>query len=172
MKKTVLIALVVSMIALALGISWAGPGYGHGGDGTPCDGPRWGSAHQTGNGLDLNDEQRAEIKSLREVEREKLEPLREQLYQNRQTMQQELAKDTVDENRVRELAHAHADMKVEMQLAKRQFRSKMDSILSPEQIAQRDERRESRSDIRGKRRGHGGKGHHKGDCGNCSGPIN
>jgi len=164
MKQTVLMALVLSTVILAMGISWAGPGYGRGGDGVPCDGPRWGNEHQAGHGLDLSDEQRAEIKSLREVEREKLEPLREQLHQNREAMRQELEKDSVDENRLRELARAHADMKVEMQLAKRHFRTKMDTILSPEQIAQRDERRE----IRGQR---GGKGRHKGACGNCTGPV-
>jgi protein CpxP len=171
MKQTVLMALVLSTIVLAMGISWAGPGYGRGGDGVPCDGPRWGNEHQPRHGLDLSDEQRAEIKSLREVEREKLEPLREQLHQNREAMRQELEKDSVDENKLRELARAHADMKVEMKLAKRQFRTEMDTILSPEQIAQRDERRESRSAIRGQRGGHGGKGRHKGDCGNCTGPV-
>ena len=97
--------------------------------------------------------------------------MREQLHQNREAMRLELEKDSVDENRLRELARAHADMKVEMQLAKRQFRSKMDTILSPEQIAQRDERRGRRSEIRGQRGGYGGKGRHKGACGNCIGPV-
>ncbi len=171
MKQTVLMAMIVSMIVLAMGISWAGPGYGRNGEGVPCDGPRWGDDYTPGDRLKLSDEQRAEIKSLREIEREQLEPLREQLHQNREAMRLELENDPVDENRLRELARAHADMKVEMQLAKRQFRTKMEAILSPEQIAQRDEWRESRSETRGQRGGYDGKGRHKGACGNCIGPV-
>jgi protein CpxP len=171
MKQTVLMALIVSLVVLAMGISWAGPGYGRGGNGVPCDGPKWGSDHRPGHGLDLSDEQWAEIKSLREVEREKLEPLREQLHQSREAMRQELEKDPIDENKLRELARAHADMKVEMKLAKRQFRNKVDTILSPEQIALRDERRESRSGIRSHRGGYGGKGRYKGACGSCTDPV-
>ena len=169
MKQTAILTLLIGMLVLAIGISWAGPGYGRYGSDVPCDGPKWGNASDKG--LDLSEEQRGEIKALRDAEREKLTPLREQLHANREAMRQALDKETVDENELREIARAHADLKIEMQLAKREFHSKMDSILSPEQIAMRDERRENRAEMRGPRHGKGGRGYHRGACGNCDAPA-
>ena len=162
MKQYALLILVVSMFILAMGISWAaGPGYSRNGNDIPCDGPRWG-AKAAGKGLDLSETQRSEIMALRNAEREKLAPLREKLAESREAMRLTLQSDQVDENRLRELARTHADLKVEMQLAKRQFQQQIETILTPEQLAMRAEHRQLHSEKRDERRCADGRGHRYG----------
>jgi Spy/CpxP family protein refolding chaperone len=170
MKQSVILTLLIGMLVMAIGLSWARPGYGRYDKDGPCDGPRCVNT-TPGQGLDLSEEQRSEIKALRDAEREKLAPLREQMRESREAMRQALQSDTVDETRIRELARAHTDLKVEMHLAKREFHARMESILTPEQIAMRDERRQNRAEMRSQRHGKDGKAYRHGGCGNCGTPT-
>jgi len=156
MKRTVIPALIVSMIVLGLSFSWAGQGYGRHGENAPCDSLGWECINRPGDFLNLTKEQREEIRTLRKTERKDLEPLREQMRQNREAMRQELENDAIDKEKLRELARSHADMKVEMHLAKRQFREKIKTVLTPEQIALREERRAKHRGFKGRHGAYGG----------------
>jgi len=163
MKQYAVLTLVVLMFIFAMGISWAaGPGYGRHDNDTPCDGPGWGH-RDPGQGLNLTEAQRGEIMTLRTAEHEKLAPLREKLDESREAMRQAWQNDPVDEARLRELARTHADLKVEMQLAKRQFQQQLEAILTPEQLAMRAEHRQQRSERRDEHRGAEGMGHRHGN---------
>jgi len=162
-----IILLVVGLLSIGATTSIAGPGYGHGGNCSSCDmAARFSCDHHPGGEIELRDDQREQIRALREAEKEKLAPLREEMRKLREEMKQAMENDPIDENRARQLARAKADKKIDLKLLKREFRTKVEALLSPEQVAQFKERHESRQENRGK---YGGKrGHHgPGSCGNC-----
>lgn len=151
MKRYLVLALTGWLLVAGGLIAWAGPGYGNGG---PED-ARWGCENQKGNFLDLSDEQREQIRALRAAERERIAPLREQMRQNRETMWQALANEPADEGTIRQMARTNADLKVDLLLVRKEFREKREALMTPEQLAKIEQRRNERGENRESRRGFG-----------------
>lgn len=168
MIRKTLFFTTLSVLVLSVGLSWAGPGYGRGGDCLNCDMPKWSCDKKPGGAIDLTDEQQSQLDALREAEFEKLEPLRKEMQELREDMHEVLNAEAIDEEKLRQLAREKADKKVDLKIAKRAFHDKVEQILTPEQVAQLKERRETHH---GKHGRHGEK-HHSGKkgYGNCYGP--
>ena len=158
MRQSIILALIVSMVVLGAGFTWAGPGKGDCGN---CDGPKCGNETRMTDTLGLSDTQRDEVKAIREAERTKLKPLRNDLNVSREVIREAMENDNFDEAKVRQLSREHADKKVDLQLAGREFRSKIEAVMTPEQISKMEEHRQSRQERHGKRGGYGGS-HHNG----------
>lgn len=91
-------------------------------------------------GVDLTDEQKAELKTLREQKREDMKAnkgeFRTQMMAERQQMQQLMLADNFDEAAVRALAEKMVDQQVERRVAMMKGQHEMMSILTPEQKVQ------------------------------------
>ena len=156
MRQSIILALIVSMVVLGAGFTWAGPGKGDCGN---CDGPKCGNETRMADTLGLSDTQRDEVKAIREAERTKLKPLRDELSISREAIHEAMENDNFDEVKVRQLVREHADKKVDLQIAGREFRAKIEAVMTPEQIAKMEATRKSRQERHGKRGGNGGGKH-------------
>lgn len=91
-------------------------------------------------GVDLTDEQKAELKNLREQKRESMKAnkgeFRTQMMAERQQMQELMLADNFDEAAVRALAEKMVDQQVERRIAMVKSQHEMMSILTPEQKVQ------------------------------------
>ncbi|CZF84485.1 CpxP family protein [Grimontia kaedaensis] len=91
-------------------------------------------------GVDLTDEQKAELKTLREQKREDMKAskgeFRTQMMADRQQMQALMLADNFDEAAVRALAEKMVDQQVERRVAMMKGQHEMMTILTPEQKVQ------------------------------------
>lgn len=91
-------------------------------------------------GVDLTDEQKAELKTLREQKRESMKAnkgeFRTQMMADRQQVQELMLADNFDEAAVRALAEKMVDQQVERRVAMVKSQHEMMSILTPEQKVQ------------------------------------
>ncbi|KKD61475.1 P pilus assembly/Cpx signaling pathway inhibitor/zinc-resistance associated protein [Grimontia sp. AD028] len=121
-----------SMSAMAFG------GKHHGGEG--MHGGKGMMGKHLLRGVDLTDEQKAELKTLREQKRESMKAnkgeLRTQMMAERQQMQELMLADNFDEAAVRALAEKMVDQQVERRIAMVKSQHEMMSILTPEQKVQ------------------------------------
>ncbi|NGN99204.1 CpxP family protein [Grimontia sp. S25] len=121
-----------SMSAMAFG------GKHHGGEG--MHGGKGMMGKHLLRGVDLTDEQKAELKTLREQKREAMKAnkgeFRTQMMAERQQMQELMLADNFDEAAVRALAEKMVDQQVERRVAMMKSQHEMMSILTPEQKVQ------------------------------------
>ncbi|EOD81703.1 zinc- resistance associated protein [Grimontia indica] len=121
-----------SMSAMAFG------GKHHGGEG--MHGGKGMMGKHLLRGVDLTDEQKAELKTLREQKREAMKAnkgeFRTQMMAERQQMQELMLADNFDEAAVRALAEKMVDQQVERRIAMVKSQHEMMSILTPEQKVQ------------------------------------
>ncbi|CZF80217.1 CpxP family protein [Grimontia marina] len=136
-----------SMSAMAFG------GKHHGGEG--MHGGKGMMGKHLLRGVDLTDEQKAELKTLREQKREAMKAnkgeFRTQMMAERQQMQELMLADNFDEAAVRALAEKMVDQRVERRIAMVKSQHEMMSILTPEQKVQVKENMEKMAERMQKR---------------------
>jgi protein CpxP len=101
-------------------------------------GKRGGKMHRGGmmfRGLDLTEDQKAQMKSIREASKGATAPLREAMKANRQKLTQATANGAFDETQVTAIANEGAAIKAQMTVQREKVKSQMFAILTTEQKA-------------------------------------
>jgi len=83
--------------------------------------------------LNLTEAQKEQVKAILASEREKTEPLRQQLAENRENLRKAIHAQPFDEATVRALAAKQNDTRVELVVSRARARSQIYALLSPEQ---------------------------------------
>jgi protein CpxP len=83
--------------------------------------------------LDLTADQKAQIKTILDAEREKSAPLRKQLADNREQLRKLAEKDPFDEAAVRKLAADQEKSHIEMVVSRTRTMNRVHALLTPEQ---------------------------------------
>jgi Spy/CpxP family protein refolding chaperone len=83
--------------------------------------------------LDLTKEQKDQVKSILDVERERVSPLVRQLAENREKLRQALEAEPFDEPTIRTLATSQEKVLVEMIVSRARVESRFLALLTPEQ---------------------------------------
>ncbi|MEZ5305858.1 MAG: Spy/CpxP family protein refolding chaperone [Pyrinomonadaceae bacterium] len=165
MKKAIVTFLAVALVALGTIFAVAqtkdgdGPGKRmHRGDGE-FGGMRGKRGMRGGHGegmmfrgIDLTDEQKAQLKSIHEASREKMKPVMEQLRQNRKQLQDLTAGGTFDEAQVQALATQQGNLTAQMIVEKERTKAAAFAILTAEQKAQLAERKQQFEQKRAERK--------------------
>ncbi len=86
-------------------------------------------------GLDLTDEQKAQMKAIRQASRETMKPIREQMKANRQKLQTLSESGTFDEAQVQAIAAQQGALSAQMIVEKERVKSQIFNLLTPEQKA-------------------------------------
>jgi protein CpxP len=86
-------------------------------------------------GLDLTDEQKAQMKAIRQANRETMKPIREQMKANREKLQQLSAGGNFDAAQVQAIAAQQGSLSAQMIVERERVKSQMFNILTPEQKA-------------------------------------
>ncbi|HEX7287176.1 MAG TPA: Spy/CpxP family protein refolding chaperone [Candidatus Angelobacter sp.] len=137
-------AVILAMAAgLAATVLAQGPRMGHGRHGGGMDMlPRMTKA------LNLTDAQQAQIKSIMQAERAKIQPLMQQLHQNEQA-QNAAVTGTFDEAKTQSFAAGQAQLMSSLIVEKQRAKSQIYAVLTPEQqqkaqtlLQQRGQRRQ------------------------------
>ncbi len=97
-------------------------------------------------GLDLTDEQKAQVKQLRAASREGVQPIREALKANREKMNSLTENGAFDEAQVTALANEQAGLSARMIVERQRVKSRMFSILTDEQKAKMAEMKAKRGE--------------------------
>lgn len=126
----------------AAGLVMARGGYG-GGHGMPLR-MLW--------NLDLSAEQKAAIGRMLPAYRAEKDDLREKMHTARETLRTLMTADALDENGIREASRAMAPIMEEMAVLQARFVFDLKDILSPEQVAKLQARREGAPERRHQRR--------------------
>ncbi len=106
-------------------------------------------------GLDLTDEQKAQVKSIREAKKTAVAPLRDAMKANRQKLQEATANGAFDEAAISAIAAEHGNLAAQMLVARTKVQSQVFAILTDEQKAKMAEMKQKRSERSGKRGGRG-----------------
>ncbi len=133
--KVILTAGAVGMLALGA-IAMAQPEWS--GREGPGLGPRFrhggfGDRLRLGERLGLTQEQRSQIKSVLENHRSTLEPLREKLMAERNTLHELIRADKVDEAAIRAQVAKMAAVEADLAVARAKVTQEIQPLLSPEQ---------------------------------------
>ena len=83
--------------------------------------------------LNLTETQKEQVKAILASEREKAEPLRKQLAENRKNLRKAIESQLFDEATVRTLAASQNETRVELVVSRARARSQIYALLSPEQ---------------------------------------
>lgn len=143
-KFLLMTAVILAMAAgLAATVFAQGKAMGHGRHGG------W-MLHRMAKELNLTDAQQAQIKSIMQTERTKLQPIMQQLHQNEQAQSANLT-GTFDEAKAQTFAAGQAQLMTSMIVEKQRTKSQIYAVLTPEQrqkaltlMQQRDQRRQQR----------------------------
>lgn len=159
MKKIIIaaIALAVFAIGAALVIAQRSEGFRSHGKG---NGGMHGGAGMALRGLDLTEEQKAEVKRLSEAHEQTVAPLHAAMKANREMLKAATANGAFDEAAVSAIANEHGSIAAQMLVARERFKSQIFAMLTDEQKAKFAESRKNRRE--GFRRGpehRGGKRH-------------
>jgi protein CpxP len=160
MKKSILIAalLAATVVGSPLYATAADPLEESGlavEDPAEYDRGRAGHFARLAEALDLTPEQQAQIKAIRADEREKVEPLLQQLRNGREELRAAVEKQPFDESAVRTLAAGQSEIRTELIVSKARMKNRIHALLTP---AQR-EKAEKLRPLMEERRGH--KGHRR-----------
>ena len=144
MKKKFLLmtAVILAMAAgLAVTVFAQGPAMGHRRHGG------W-MGRRMAKELNLTDTQQAQIKSIMQAERTKIQPLMQKLHQNEQAQNAALT-GTFDEAKAQTFAAGQAQIMTSLMVEKQRTKSQIYAVLTPEQrqkaltlMQQRDQRRQ------------------------------
>lgn len=162
MKKLTAAILSIVLVAMGAMFVFAQDGAGQK-DGKRGFGKR-GGHHRGGHGmmfrgLDLTDEQKAQMKTIRQASKESTKSIREQMKANRQKLQTLSESGTFDEAQVKAIAAEQGNLSAQMIVEKEKVKTQMLAILTPEQKAKAAEmkaqfkqKREERKQKRAERR--------------------
>ncbi len=136
MKKLIVAILSIVLVAMGAMFIFAQDGSGKS-DGKRGFGKR--GHHRGGHGakmfrgLDLTDEQKAQMKTIRQASKETMKPIREQMKANRQKLQTLSESGTFDEAQVKAIAAQQGSLSAQMIVEKERVKVQMFNILTPEQ---------------------------------------
>jgi Spy/CpxP family protein refolding chaperone len=134
-KHITLIAALVSTIGLTALPSFAGPGHNHG---QRTEHSGMGHHHKMMKmikKLELSDNQKLTVHSIFENAMEDAEPLHEKMKKVGKALHEEMKKDPVDQDKLRQLAEKKANTKIDLMLLHKQTMAKVKAELTDEQIA-------------------------------------
>ncbi len=118
-------AIILAAVAgLAVTVFAQGPGHGFGRHG--------GMLNRMTQELNLTDAQQAQIKSILQAEHAKIQPLMQQLHQNRQAQEASLTAN-FDEAKARAFASGQAQIMTDLMVEKQRTKSQIFAVLTPEQ---------------------------------------
>lgn len=103
-------------------------------------------------GIDLTDEQKAQLKQIRESHSAAIRPLAEQLRAKKQEIREAMSGETFDEGLVTQKLTESASIEARLMAERFRLRQEMLSVLTPEQKATLDQKREQFKSRRGERR--------------------
>ena len=167
MKKVTAAILACAILAIGVVFAFAQTG-GDAGKGRGFG--KRGGHHRGGmmlRGLDLTDDQKAQMKAIREANRSKVQPIREALKANQAKLREATANGAFDEAAVSAIANEQAGLKAQLTVERARVMSQTFALLTDEQKAKAAEAREKmkeRFKNRGERRGR--KGGEKAPAGN------
>ena len=128
---TLLTAGALSIGSIGLAHAWGGPG-GPGG----CN--RGGNMMQMAQVLDLTDQQKQAIRSIRDQHRDAMQSQRDQMMDIRESLRTLVHSDAYDAKKVQELADAKAKVQAEITVLRADTMHKIRGELTPEQAAKFD----------------------------------
>lgn len=146
MKKitvAILSIVLVAMGAMLLFAQTTDQPEGKRGFGKKGFGKRGGHARMF-RALDLTEEQKTQIRQIRQASREKIQPIREQMKANRQRLAELSAGGTFDQAQVQAVAAQQGSLTAQMIVERESVKSQIFQILTPEQKAKAAELREQR----------------------------
>jgi Spy/CpxP family protein refolding chaperone len=151
MTKSKLFLTATALLgSLAFGsVAMAGPGGGGGDSGHFMRGVR---------SLDLTEDQKTELRELREAAREDRTDTKAQMQSIREAFLAELAKDSPNVATLHELTDSQAALRTSNAVEKVDRLVEVHAVLTAEQRAELLEKMEERRSERGERRGRGGRG--------------
>lgn len=135
MKKVLIAILSVVLIATGAIFIFAQKGGQDGRHGFGKHGKRGGGHGFFLRGLDLTDEQKAQVKQIMEASREKNKGVFEQLKANRQKLNEVTANGAFDEAQVTAIANSQAALQAQMIVEKERTKSQIFAVLTDEQKA-------------------------------------
>jgi len=135
MKKVVIAILSIVLVATGTIFIFAQKGGQEGKRGFGKHGIRGGGHGFFLRGLDLTDEQKAQVKQIREASKEKNKAVREQLKATRQSLNELTANGAFDEAQVTAIANQQAALHSHMIVEKERVKSQIFAILTDEQKA-------------------------------------
>ncbi len=113
-------------------------------------------------GLDLTEEQKTQIRQIRQTSKEKIKPIREQMKANRQKLAELSAGGNFDQAQVQTIAAQQGSLSAQLIVERESVKSQIFQILTPEQKAkaaeigaQRKQRMQERMQKRMNKRGGG-----------------
>ncbi|MGA2355401.1 MAG: Spy/CpxP family protein refolding chaperone [Terriglobales bacterium] len=119
------ILTIGAAVMLAVAVAVAQGMHGHGGPG--------GEFHRMLKQLDLTTDQHAQVKAIFAKEKPTLQPLMQQMHQNRQAMKALEASGPFDENKTRALATQNAQTMIDLQVEHERIKSEIMQILTADQ---------------------------------------
>lgn len=134
MKKAIIAILVFAVLATGVMFAVAQ----RSGDGKKGGWGNRGGHHRGGmmlRGLDLTDEQKAQVKQIMEASKEKSQSLRESLKANREKMNEATANGAFDEAQVTALATEKGNISAQMTVEHARSKSQIFALLTAEQKA-------------------------------------
>ena len=164
MKK--LITAILAIVLVAMGAMFilaqtAEKPEGKRGFGKKGFGKRGGHAMMF-RGLDLTEEQKAQMKQIRQTSKETVKPIREQMKANRQKLAELSASSNFDQAQVQAIAAQQGSLTAQMIVEREKVKSQIFQILTPEQKAkaaeigaQRKQKMQERMQKRMNKRGGG-----------------
>jgi periplasmic protein CpxP/Spy len=146
MKK--IIIAILAMAVLATGVMFAVAQRSD--DGKKAGRGKRGGHHRGGGmmfrGLDLTDEQKAQVKQIREASRSKTQALRESSKANRQKLKDATANGAFDEAQITAIANENAAVSAQMTVERARVRSQVFAVLTAEQKAKAAEMKSQMKD--------------------------
>src|SRR5918997_5292418 len=103
-------------------------------------------------GVELTDAQKASLKQLRQASRERTQPVREQLRAKRQELRQAQSGGTFNESLAAQKLTETAGLKAKLMAERFRLRQESLALLTPEQKAQLEQRRQQREQRRAQRK--------------------
>jgi len=129
MKRRIVISVVAAMMLVGsayLALAGGGPGGCRGGGpGRHID--------RMAQVLDLTAAQKEKVSAIVKAEQEKTEPLRQQLFENRDKFRQTTFSEKFDEAAVRAIAAKQAQIQTELMVSHAKTKSEIFALLTPEQ---------------------------------------
>ena len=108
-------------------------------------------------GLDLTDEQKAQVKAIRETNKQSIAPLFEAMKANRQKLNEATANGNFDEGAVTAIAAEHGSIAAQMLVARERVKAQTFAILTDEQKTKLAAMKQNRKERFGGFRHRGGK---------------